>query len=103
MTNRERHLNILNSGPWSEILEEWVVSEKGNFNTRNSRVMKLGDKTLMVSPKATSPNKRDVSETDLYLLGTYSFQFLKLFIIMLSYSNIIKNNFHGIQIQIFIF
>ncbi|XP_051156138.1 C-type lectin domain family 4 member A [Leptopilina boulardi] len=57
------------SGPWSEILENWIVSEKGNLNSRNSRVMKFGDKTLTISPKPNSPNKRDVSETDLYLLG----------------------------------
>ncbi|XP_015436052.1 PREDICTED: C-type lectin domain family 9 member A [Dufourea novaeangliae] len=54
-------------GPWSEILENWVVSDSGSFRT--SKVMKLGDKTLMVSSKISSPNKREVSETDLYLLG----------------------------------
>lgn len=58
-------------GPWSEILENWIVSEKGNLNARNSRVMKFGDKTLTISPKPNSPNKRDVSETDLYLLGKF--------------------------------
>ena len=88
MASRAKHSILLESvhaGPWSEILEEWIVSEKGNLNVRSSRVMKLGDKTLMVSPKATNPNKRDVSETDLYLLG--AFQFAKLFILIFSYSN----------------
>lgn len=35
--------------------------------------MKFGDKTLTISPKPNSPNKRDVSETDLYLLGNFDY------------------------------
>lgn len=34
-----------------------------------SKVMKLGDKSLTVTSKISMPNKREVSETDLYLLG----------------------------------
>ncbi|XP_058797375.1 uncharacterized protein LOC131667739 [Phymastichus coffea] len=58
-------------GPWSEILEDWLTSTGDNYCCRSSRVMKLGDTTLKVSPtnKGSPPNKRDVSETDLYLLG----------------------------------
>ncbi|OXU18858.1 hypothetical protein TSAR_014449 [Trichomalopsis sarcophagae] len=57
-------------GPWSEILEDWVISEAQNSNARGSRVMKLGDTALKVTAnKVSPPNKRDVSETDLYLLG----------------------------------
>ncbi|XP_046424812.1 uncharacterized protein LOC124182064 [Neodiprion fabricii] len=54
-------------GPWSEILEDWVLSD--GASSRTSRVMKIGDNALTVSPSGNSPNKRDVSETDLYLLG----------------------------------
>lgn len=68
-------------GPWSEILENWIVSEKLNLNARNSRVMKFGDKTLTISQKLSSPNKREVSETDLYLLGKFDY-----FQILINYS-----------------
>ncbi|XP_076656139.1 CD209 antigen-like protein A isoform X2 [Halictus rubicundus] len=54
-------------GPWSEILENWVVSD--SRISRTSKVMKLGDNTLTVSSKISTPNKREVTETDLYLLG----------------------------------
>ncbi|XP_033333719.1 CD209 antigen-like protein A isoform X1 [Megalopta genalis] len=54
-------------GPWSEILESWVVSDSRTLRT--AKVMKLGDNTLMISSKVSTPNKREVSETDLYLLG----------------------------------
>ncbi|XP_076173342.1 uncharacterized protein LOC143149657 [Ptiloglossa arizonensis] len=54
-------------GPWSEILENWIVSDWKS--SRSSKVMKLGDKTLTVSSKISTPNKREVTETDLYLLG----------------------------------
>ncbi|XP_066596738.1 oxidized low-density lipoprotein receptor 1-like [Prorops nasuta] len=57
-------------GPWSDLLETWVVSGSGNSShTRESRVMKFGDKALTVTNAGNSPNKRDVTETDLYLLG----------------------------------
>ncbi|XP_076238385.1 oxidized low-density lipoprotein receptor 1 [Calliopsis andreniformis] len=54
-------------GLWSEILENWVVSDSKPFRT--SKVMKLGDKMLSISGKISSTNKREVTETDLYLLG----------------------------------
>ncbi|XP_034194940.1 CD209 antigen-like protein A [Osmia lignaria lignaria] len=54
-------------GPWGEILENWIVSD--SKISRTSKVMKFGDKTLTVSTKVSTPNKREVSETDLYLLG----------------------------------
>lgn len=54
-------------GPWGEILENWIVSD--SKISRTSKVMKFGDKTLTVSGKVSTPNKREVSETDLYLLG----------------------------------
>ncbi|XP_068976537.1 oxidized low-density lipoprotein receptor 1-like [Bombus flavifrons] len=52
---------------WSEILENWIVSD--SKLTRMSKVMKLGDKSLTITSKISTPNKREVSETDLYLLG----------------------------------
>ncbi|XP_012274540.1 C-type lectin domain family 4 member A [Orussus abietinus] len=61
--------SLISHGPWSEILEEFVVLGNKSSNARSSRVMKLGDKMLTISSRATAPNKRDVSETDLYLLG----------------------------------
>ncbi|KAL0111893.1 hypothetical protein PUN28_013240 [Cardiocondyla obscurior] len=56
----------MNHGPWAEILENWITLQSNS--SRVSRVMKIDDKTVTVSKVATS-NKRDVSETDLYLLG----------------------------------
>lgn len=56
-------------GPWSEILEDWVTTNDEPINNRQAKVMKLGDKGLTISYKAMGPNKRDVSETDLYLLS----------------------------------
>ncbi|XP_047343726.1 C-type lectin domain family 9 member A [Vespa velutina] len=55
-------------GPWSEILEDWIVTAANPGMSRISKVMKLNDKVLTVSTKGTQ-NKRDVSETDIYLLG----------------------------------
>ncbi|KAF3428477.1 hypothetical protein E2986_00274 [Frieseomelitta varia] len=55
------------TGLWSEILENWIVSN--SKIKRMSKVMKLGDKSLTVTSKISMPNKREVSETDLYLLG----------------------------------
>ncbi|RLU18586.1 hypothetical protein DMN91_008943 [Ooceraea biroi] len=57
---------IVNHGPWAEVLENWITIQSNN--SRASRAMKIGDKTVTVSTKISS-NKRDVSETDLYLLG----------------------------------
>lgn len=54
-------------GPWSEILENWVVSDSRTLRT--PKVIKLGDNALMVASKISTPNKREVTETDLYLLG----------------------------------
>ncbi|XP_048509385.1 C-type lectin domain family 12 member B [Athalia rosae] len=57
-----------NPGPWSGVLEDWVLTS--DLSPRSSRVMKIGDNNAVtVSPSGNSPNKRDVSETDLYLLG----------------------------------
>lgn len=63
-------------GPWSEILENWIVSDWKS--SRSSKVMKLGDKTLTVSSKISTPNKREVTETDLYLLGKIN-SYVKIF------------------------
>ncbi|XP_043493633.1 C-type lectin domain family 9 member A [Polistes fuscatus] len=67
-TNDTNVLGTRKIGPWSEILEDWIVSATNPGTSRTSKVMKLGDKMLTVSTKGT-PNKRDVSETDIYLLG----------------------------------
>lgn len=56
-------------GPWSEILENWTVTSRENVKSRTGRVMKIGDTGLSITSKITSMNRRDVSETDLYLLG----------------------------------
>lgn len=58
------------TGLWSEILENWIVSN--SKIKRMSKVMKLGEKSLTVTSKISTPNKREVSETDLYLLGKIS-------------------------------
>lgn len=57
----------MNHGPWAEILENWITLQSNN--SRAARVVKIGDKTMTVSTKISTTNKRDVSETDLYLLG----------------------------------
>jgi len=57
----------MNHGPWAEVLENWIATQSNN--SRASRAMKIGDKTISVSTKISTTNKRDVSETDLYLLG----------------------------------
>ncbi|XP_025075797.1 LOW QUALITY PROTEIN: uncharacterized protein LOC105433790, partial [Pogonomyrmex barbatus] len=57
----------VNHGPWAEVLENWITLQSNN--SRTARAMKIGDKTVTVSTKVTTTNKRDVSETDLYLLG----------------------------------
>ncbi|XP_050463285.1 LOW QUALITY PROTEIN: oxidized low-density lipoprotein receptor 1 [Cataglyphis hispanica] len=57
----------MNHGPWAEILENWIILQSNN--SRTARAMKIGDKTVTVSTKISTTNKRDVSETDLYLLG----------------------------------
>lgn len=59
----------VNHGPWAEALEAWVTNFSSN-NSRTARAMKVGDKTVTVSTKISTTNKRDVSETDLYLLST---------------------------------
>jgi hypothetical protein len=59
--------SAINHGPWAEILENWITTQSNN--SRVSRAMKIGDKTVTVSTKISTTNKRDVSETDLYLLG----------------------------------
>lgn len=70
-TTSTNETNVLESrriGPWSEILEDWIVTTANSGMSRISKVMKLDDKVLTVSTKGTQ-NKRDVSETDIYLLG----------------------------------
>ncbi|XP_014472038.1 PREDICTED: killer cell lectin-like receptor subfamily F member 2 [Dinoponera quadriceps] len=57
----------INHGPWAEMLENWITLQSNN--SRAARLMKIGDKTVTVSTKITTGNKRDVTETDLYLLG----------------------------------
>lgn len=57
----------VNHGPWAEVLENWITLQSNN--SRAARVMKIDEKTVTVS-KIASSNKRDVTETDLYLLGT---------------------------------
>ena len=66
-TNSSNVSTIEPTGLWSEILENWIVSN--SKIKRMSKVMKLGDKSLTVTSKISTPNKREVSETDLYLLG----------------------------------
>ncbi|XP_025991775.2 C-type lectin domain family 12 member B [Solenopsis invicta] len=57
-----------NHGPWAEVLENWITFQSNN--SRASRVMKIDDKFVTVSTKIqNTSNKREVSETDLYLLG----------------------------------
>lgn len=68
------HVTI-NHGPWSEILENWVVLQSNN--SRAARAITIGNKTVTVSTKISTTNKRDVSETDLYLLGTIYKNFKK--------------------------
>ena len=64
-------------GPWSEILENWTISNRDSVKSRMSKVMKIGDTGLSITSKITSMNKRDVSETDLYLLGKNHFNYAK--------------------------
>ena len=60
---------MVNHGPWTEILENWITLPRHQFNnSRAIRAMKIDDKILTVS-KISPSNKRDVSETDLYLLS----------------------------------
>lgn len=56
----------INHNSWAEILENWVTLQS---NSRAARAMKIGDKTVTVSTKISTGDKRDVTETDLYLLG----------------------------------
>lgn len=65
----------MNHGPWAEILENWVTLQSNN--SRAARVVKIGDKTVTVSTKISTTNKKDVSETDLYLLGMIYKKFQK--------------------------
>ncbi|XP_020288134.1 C-type lectin domain family 9 member A [Pseudomyrmex gracilis] len=57
----------MNHGLWAEILENWVTLQSNN--SRAARAITVGNKTVSVSTKISTTNKRDVSETDLYLLG----------------------------------
>lgn len=69
VTTQYQQQSLPRTGPWSEILEDWVVSSDEHVGGRQAKVMKFGDKGVMVSYKIAGQGKRDVSETDLYLLG----------------------------------
>ncbi|XP_011868475.1 PREDICTED: C-type lectin domain family 12 member B isoform X2 [Vollenhovia emeryi] len=56
-----------NHGLWAEILENWITLQSNN--SRTARVVKIDDKTVTVSTKIATSSNREVSETDLYLLG----------------------------------
>lgn len=67
---------ILNHGTWAEILESWITQSN---NSRSARVIKMGDKAVTIKAQVSTANKRDVSETDLYLLGMiYKTSYMKL-------------------------
>ncbi|XP_036139957.1 C-type lectin domain family 12 member B isoform X2 [Monomorium pharaonis] len=58
----------INHGPWAEVLENWITLQSNN--SRTGRVMKVDDKLVTVTTKIqNTSNKREVTETDLYLLG----------------------------------
>lgn len=62
----------INDNSWAEILEDWIALQSNNSRAArkvSSRAIKIGDKTVTVSTKISTGNKREVSETDLYLLG----------------------------------
>lgn len=52
---------------WSEVFENWIVSQ----NNRETKVLQYDNKIVNVlqQGQGTMQNKREVSETDLYLLG----------------------------------
>ncbi|XP_015125241.1 oxidized low-density lipoprotein receptor 1 [Diachasma alloeum] len=60
--------NGVRVGVFSQRFEDWVVSMDERGNSRESRDMKFGNRSIVVH-KIVTPNKREVSETDLYLLG----------------------------------
>lgn len=57
--------------PWSTLLENWTISQdERDNNSRMSRVMKFSDKSpVRIINSGMMATKREVSETDLYLLG----------------------------------
>lgn len=65
------NITALNHDSWAEVLENWIILQSNN--SRVARIMKIHDKAVTVSKVAT--NKREVSETDLFLLGTISKKF----------------------------
>lgn len=56
---------------WSEVFENWIVTQNNyNTNHREAKVIKYNDKVVNILQQGTmTNNKREVSETDLYLLG----------------------------------
>lgn len=57
---------------WSEVFENWIVTQSNsNTNHREAKVLKYNDKVVNILQQGTMTNKREVSETDLYLLGKY--------------------------------
>ncbi|XP_011315331.1 snaclec lebecin subunit beta [Fopius arisanus] len=61
--------NRVRVGVFSQRFEDWVVSQDERGNNRESRDMKYVNRSMAVLHKIVTPNKREVSETDLYLLG----------------------------------
>lgn len=72
-SSSQPNVTAVNHDSWAEVLENWIILQSNN--SRTARVMKIHDKAVTVSKVAT-PNKREVSETDLFLLGTISKKFL---------------------------
>jgi len=62
------NITVVNHDSWAEVLENWIILQSNN--SRVARIMKIHDKAVTVSKVAT-PNKREVSETDLFLLGMF--------------------------------
>lgn len=64
-------LMIDHSQPWSTLLVNWTILQDEKNNSRTSRVMKFNEKVVNIMRPGSMTNKREVSETDLYLLGMY--------------------------------
>ncbi|XP_063986641.1 uncharacterized protein LOC135167407 [Diachasmimorpha longicaudata] len=63
----DNHDNGVHIGVFSQRLEDWIVSMDERGSDRESRDMKFGNRSIVMHKIVT--NKREVSETDLYLLG----------------------------------
>ncbi|KAK0181066.1 hypothetical protein PV327_003383 [Microctonus hyperodae] len=60
---------IDHSQPWGSLLVNWTILQDEKNNSRTSRVMKFNEKVVNIMRPGSMTNKREVSETDLYLLG----------------------------------